>query len=194
MVVEQDIKEALMQLLDTKAYNKISVNDIVNRCGIHRNTFYYHFENIPDLVRKIALDWVDDTVRKNSTPETRLMPYYAPMIPQALDRKERILNVYHSVDKNVSTAFIKNVADYAVGRYFEQANVDPPLSDEDLRAMRHYGRSLFTGILIDWLDNDMNYDLLDIMNRTHTLLWGGKGEMPLYRIVPEREAAADNPA
>lgn len=193
MVVEQDIKEALLQLLDSKAYNKISVNDIVGRCGIHRNTFYYHFENIPDLIRKISLDWVDDIVRENSTPESRLMPYYAPLIPQALTQKERVLNVYHSVDKSTSTAFIKNIADYAVGRYFEQAHVDPPLSDEDLRAMCHYGRSLFTGIVIDWLDNDMNYDLLSIMNRTHTLLWGGQNEMPLYRIVAE-ESAADNPA
>lgn len=189
MVIEQDIKEALLQLLDEKAYNKISVNDIVGRCGIHRNTFYYHFDNIPDLARKIVLDWIDDIVKNNAVPETRLMPYFSPLIPLAFAQKERILNVYHAVDKSVSTAFIKNLADYAVGRYFEQAHVDPPLSEEDLRAMRHYGRSLFTGIVIDWLDNDMNYDLLSIMERTHTLLWGGQGEAPLYRIVTPQDKA-----
>ena len=185
MIVEQEIKNAMHRLLETKAYNKISVNDIVHECGIHRNTFYYHFDNIPDLLRKLALDWIDTIVKENSKPEVRLMPYFAPLIPKALAHKNQILNIYRSVDRNVSTSFIKSMADYAVGRYFEQANVDPPLSEEDLRAMRHYGRSLFTGIIIDWLDNNMEYDLLSIMERTHSLLFGGQDEMPLYRVMPD---------
>ena len=185
MVVEQEIKKAMHRLLDTKAYNKISVNDLVKECGIHRNTFYYHFENIPDLMRKMALDWIDEIVRDNSVPATRLMPYYSPLVPRALEYKKEILNIYRSVDHNVSNVFIKTMADYAVGRYFERAQIDPPLSEEDLRAMRHYGRSLFTGIIIDWLDNNMDYDLLSIMDRTHSLLFGGQEEKPLYRIVPD---------
>ena len=38
------------QLLEEKTYNKITVQDIVDRCHVNRNTFYYHFQDIPDLI------------------------------------------------------------------------------------------------------------------------------------------------
>lgn len=37
------IRDAFWELLEEKPYNKITVQDIVNRCQVNRNTFYYHF-------------------------------------------------------------------------------------------------------------------------------------------------------
>jgi len=50
--VETKIKmgEALKELIKTKAFQKITVGDIVSSCVINRNTFYYHFENMYDLL------------------------------------------------------------------------------------------------------------------------------------------------
>ena len=44
------IRDAFWELLEEKPYNKITVQDIVNRCQVNRNTFYYHFEDKYDLV------------------------------------------------------------------------------------------------------------------------------------------------
>lgn len=44
------IRDAFWELLEEKPYNKITVQDIVNRCQVNRNTFYYHFQNIPALM------------------------------------------------------------------------------------------------------------------------------------------------
>lgn len=42
------------ELLNERPLNKITVKDIVGRCGINRNTFYYHFEGIPSLLDGVA--------------------------------------------------------------------------------------------------------------------------------------------
>lgn len=42
--------EALKEIIKTKAFNKVTVSDVVNFCSINRNTFYYHFENTHDLL------------------------------------------------------------------------------------------------------------------------------------------------
>ena len=42
---ENAIKDAFWQLLEEKPYNKITVKDIVERCQVNRNTFYYHFHD-----------------------------------------------------------------------------------------------------------------------------------------------------
>ncbi len=45
--------QRLFELLDEKPMSKITVKDIVERCGVNRNTFYYHFKDIPDVVEFI---------------------------------------------------------------------------------------------------------------------------------------------
>lgn len=36
------IAKTFTELLDEKPMSKITVKDIVERCGVNRNTFYYH--------------------------------------------------------------------------------------------------------------------------------------------------------
>lgn len=45
--------QAFAELLDEKPISKITVKDIVGRCDLNRNTFYYHFEGIPALVEQL---------------------------------------------------------------------------------------------------------------------------------------------
>ena len=49
------IKEAFMTLLNKKPFDKITVKEIVEECGINRNTFYYHYEDIYDLLHPFFL-------------------------------------------------------------------------------------------------------------------------------------------
>ena len=44
----QIILHTLTELMNEKPLSKITVKDIVERCGVNRNTFYYHFRDIPD--------------------------------------------------------------------------------------------------------------------------------------------------
>ena len=43
----QIILHTLTELMNEKPLSKITVKDIVERCGVNRNTFYYHFRDIP---------------------------------------------------------------------------------------------------------------------------------------------------
>lgn len=45
--------EALKRLVPVIPFEKITVSDITNECGIHRQTFYYHFQDKYEL-----LDWL----------------------------------------------------------------------------------------------------------------------------------------
>ena len=47
------IVESFLKLLKEKPVEKITIKDIVEDCGINRNTFYYHFDDIPSLMEEI---------------------------------------------------------------------------------------------------------------------------------------------
>lgn len=64
------IKETFWEILEEKPYNKITVQDIVNRCQVNRNTFYYHFQDIPTLMIDSIEDWMADVIQKYGTLES----------------------------------------------------------------------------------------------------------------------------
>ncbi len=50
------LAQALKQLMQEKAFEKISVSDICEKCDMNRKSFYYHFKDKYDLV-----NWIFDT-------------------------------------------------------------------------------------------------------------------------------------
>ena len=61
------IKDTFWEILEEKTYNKITVQDIVNRCRVNRNTFYYHFQDIPTLMTDSIEDWMEEVIQKYGT-------------------------------------------------------------------------------------------------------------------------------
>ena len=43
---------AFMELLRKYPFPKITIQKIASQCGVNRQTFYYHFDNIYDLMTK----------------------------------------------------------------------------------------------------------------------------------------------
>lgn len=52
-ITKRILGEAMKTLMSEKPLAKISVGDIVDYCGINRNSFYYHFKDKYDLVNWI---------------------------------------------------------------------------------------------------------------------------------------------
>lgn len=47
------LKKALIDLTNEKGFDNVSVIDIVKKANVNRNTFYLHYENKEDLIKKI---------------------------------------------------------------------------------------------------------------------------------------------
>ena len=47
---KQALSETFKTLLEVRTIDKITVKDIVSKCGVNRQTFYYHFRDIYELM------------------------------------------------------------------------------------------------------------------------------------------------
>ena len=56
MITEAKLKYALKELMQTKSLNDINVTILCEKCGCHRQTFYYHYADIYDLLAAIFLN------------------------------------------------------------------------------------------------------------------------------------------
>lgn len=50
-VIFSSLKEALLQLLDQKSFEKITISQLVTTAGVARSTFYRHFTDKLDFIR-----------------------------------------------------------------------------------------------------------------------------------------------
>ena len=56
MVTEAKLKTTLKEMMKTKKLEEINVTSLCKKCNVHRQTFYYHYTDIYDLIAAIFLN------------------------------------------------------------------------------------------------------------------------------------------
>jgi len=69
LITKKAIATSLKELMRKKDLQKISVADIVENCGVNRQTFYYHFKDKYDLVDWIYYHEVVSAVTQNKAQD-----------------------------------------------------------------------------------------------------------------------------
>ena len=144
------IARTFTELLEEKSMAKITVKDIVERCGVNRNTFYYHFRDIPDVVEFILKKkW--DEILEAPQEKTSILECMEEMASLVRDNRKLMLNVYKSVKRDTFLVYMNEIATYIITEYFEK-NLDKFDLNRDYKC-------LFIGILMEWLNNALEDDL-----------------------------------
>lgn len=84
------LAESLKNAMRKKAFSKITVKDITADCGLNRNTFYYHFEDIYALLR-----WMLDHEAIQIVQKFDLLTEYDKAISFVLDYVEENEPIMH---------------------------------------------------------------------------------------------------
>ena len=143
------IIQTLLELLNEKPLAKITVKDIVERCGVNRNTFYYHFRDIPDVMY-FALKREADRVMSSQMEIGSFMEGLVLLAERLGENKKAILHIYRSADKEDS--------DLA------------QIPEKDKKLFIHYEKCVIVGMLLDWMDQGMKYDLVEYARRLNAIL------------------------
>ena len=93
------IAKTFTELLDEKPMSKITVKDIVERCGVNRNTFYYHFKDIPYVVEFILKKKLDK-ILEHPQDRASILECMEEMADLVRNNRKVMFNVYRSVKKD----------------------------------------------------------------------------------------------
>lgn len=64
------IIQTFQEMLTEMPFDKITVSALVARCGLSSNTFYYHFQDIYDLLEVWLNQWKEQYLHSGSDPES----------------------------------------------------------------------------------------------------------------------------
>ena len=162
------IARTFTELLDEKPMSKITVKDIVEHCGVNRNTFYYHFRDIPDVVEFILKKkW--DEILEAPQERTSITECVEEMAALIRENRKIMLNVYRSVKRDTFLIYLNDVASYIVTEYFNKNVHKFHLNEKEIQMLIKYYKCVFVGILMEWLDHGLDYDLAAEMRQVSEL-------------------------
>lgn len=167
----QAIKISFMKLLNQKPLAKITVKEIVDDCKINRNSFYYHFNDIPSLLEEILLDEVNAILMKQVNPDS-IYDCLLSALDFALKNKTAVQHIYNSANRELFEIYLNRVSQAAVEKYIKHylGNLNINETDRDVIVM--YYKCQLIGFALDWLIGGMKYDLRDKIKRICELFEG----------------------
>lgn len=175
-ITEKAIKQSFLNLLDKKPLNKITVKDITDECGLTRNSFYYHFDDIPSLIESIIKEEIDILADEQTTIDS-VEECFATIVEFCIKNKKMLLHIYNSVNRNIFEESLMKQCEYAVKRYLENVFGDKKINDYDKSLIITYLKCVAFGVVIDWFDNGMNEDIIEYFHRLSELKNGHTLEM-----------------
>ena len=161
---KKEIKNTFMQMLEEFPLSQITVKSLVDRCGINRNSFYYHYQDIPALIEEIVTEDADEIINKYSTIESMETGIKA-VLEYGSKKRKAILHIFNSVNRDIFELHLWKVCEYVVREYLTPILVSKGLSQFDIEiAIKFYKCECF-GFAIDWLNNGMENDIVDEIAR-----------------------------
>ena len=158
------IKETFLALLEERPFSDITVKDIVEKCGINRNSFYYHFHDIPSLLGEIIAEQTEQLIRAYPSISS-LDECFHVAFQFALENKRAVMHIYHSVNRDVFTQSMLKLCDYVVATYIATAFPDDPMGKSDRQIVIRFMKCQLFGMCIDWIDRGMTDAAYDDLHR-----------------------------
>ena len=168
---KQAIKASFLKLLNQQPLSKISVRDIVEDCGINRNSFYYHFHDIPSLLGEIITDQTEQLIQAYPSISS-LDECFHVAFRFALENKRAVMHIYHSVNRDLFTQSMLRLCDYAVTTYVATAFPNDPMDESDRQIVIRFMKCQLFGMCIDWIDRGMTDDAYGDLHRMLQLIHG----------------------
>ena len=160
---KESLHIALLELLNVKPLEDISITEICRKAKVNRGTFYFHYAQIEDLFEEYFKEITADLANSYQEPYRHV----SVLITSELDPST--LRIFHHIEKYkpfYRIIFSKNVPLTYYYLLFEEIK---RLLLQDKAAFFHkeinqdlfcaYQANAIIGIIIDWYQNDFSYSV-----------------------------------
>lgn len=119
------IKDALLNALEEKPFEQITVTDVCRRAEVTRATYYIHYQSLTEVLDELlndALQMADQDCQKQDDDALQIMSLLAGETADHLKEKESLLPVCHRVAQLPKYQVIfhdETISGYVVNRIYQ---------------------------------------------------------------------------
>lgn len=146
--------DSLKKMLENKRLEHITVKDIVEDCGVSRQAFYYHFDDIYDLVEWIFIDERKKVFANNINIDT-WQQGYLNILEWICSNKKIVVNVYRSVSREYLELFLYNVVHGFMYPIIKKKAEEMNIENKSIEFVSHFYSLALVALDLDWIRTGM---------------------------------------
>ncbi len=165
------IRKEFINLLNKKSLHNVTVTELAKKCNIERKTFYYHYENLTELIKEIFDEEL--TVVIEEFNET--LSWEDSFILAAkfiLENKKAIKHMYQSDYKDDVEKYVFSMAGEIMNKYVNRVAKSTDAKEIDIKLIAYFYQCALSSSLIQWVATDMKTDPVEMTNRIGKLMDG----------------------
>lgn len=170
-LTKKALSQSLKELMETIPFEKITINDVTHKAGVSRNTFYYHFSDINEL-----LEWTFDNEIVRGLESYEAIDTWKKGLLSVLNYTEEnrkfCLNTFHSINRDRLEIFLYNITYQMLISIMEQSYTEEKLASQLKREIADfYGRAIVAQV-IHWLTTRLEEPKDVLINRIESVTKG----------------------
>ena len=171
MNTKKSLSDSLKRIMQHKKLSKVTVSEIIADCGVNRKTFYYHFEDIYDLLK-----WTieQETIEVLKNFDLLLNPEEAMLfVADYVDNNQHLLNcIYDSMGRIEMKRFFYtdfyNVILSVINKLEKEMNKS--LSENFKKQLTNFYTEALAGLVLDYFQHRDEYDRDELIKYTLFIL------------------------
>lgn len=167
-LTKQALIASFKKLLETEPFDKITISDITNDCGLSRQTFYYHFRDIFDMIR-----WIYNSESLNKIGGRGGYGTWQDKIRELFDytlnNKSLILGTFNSKCRNDLVGYYMDVSIRKISDIVEMKS-DGDIAEKDKKFIASVYAYAFVGIMVDWISDGMKESSEEMVDRVYKIV------------------------
>lgn len=148
------IMDAFLYLFVEKSMDRLTVKDVIETAEVNRNTFYYHFEDIYDLLHQVLKRKLDDFSNDTEKYDT----FYEEYVRSAkflMNNKKAMAHIYHSKDRELLQMYMERITFIFVERFVREAAESYDISEEGIDYLTEFYSYTIVGNTMHWIQEGM---------------------------------------
>ena len=174
LITKKALAVSIKQLMATVPLAKISIQEIVDSCGLTRKTFYYHFKDKFDLV-----NWIYYTEVSESIADCKHYEYWTDgtyrTLSYLMKNKSFYINALNTPGQNAFNEYFFEFCFEIIMNAINDLSVEMNVSDKDKKFIADFYSHAFVGITTQWIKNGMKESPKIIVDGIRNVI---EGSMP----------------
>ena len=178
------LANALKKLLQKKFLDDITVKELVEECEVNRQTFYYHFQDIYEVIELICqYELIDQIAYRQEESFSHWLEhlmalieenrwFYRKMLQEMEWDRVAIYHVYRSSGRDHLDCHFFSLARAITASTLAESARDLPLPERELDFLADFYMYAIAGMMMGWLSDDMREEPEEIVGRLDRLLEG----------------------
>ena len=180
---KKDLAISLRKLLMKKPLSKITIGELSKEAEVNRQTFYYHFQDIMDLLY-YATEKEGERIVNQESFGNSFEEDFRFLLSLFKDSEPVVKNVHHCLDKRSSDLLLSALLCSFVGYYVKKESEGIDANEEILNKVTSFYTHALCGVIQEFIRSSFQTNIESVAKETSEILHGNFRNSTLNLLNP----------